>query len=302
MYISYDYYRIFYYVAKYRSFTKAANALMNNQPNVTRAIKNLEGELGCRLFIRSNRSVTLTPEGEKLYQHISVAFLHIENAENELIMEKNLQSGSLSIGVSEVALHCFLLPVLKKFREMYPKVRIRVSNHTTPQAIQALKQGIVDFAVVTTPTDASGTLRQTLLKEFQEVPVCGEAFAFLTKDTVAIQEIAKYPLVGLGAQTKTYMFYTEWFARKGIAYAPDIEASTADQILPLIRNNLGIGFVPEEFLKSESEMTGIYRLDLEEQIPNRHICMIKNTERSLSIAASKLEKMIIQNRSIICHR
>lgn len=72
--------------------------------------------------------------------------------------------------------------------------------------------------------------------------------------------------MGLGAQTKTYMFYTEWFAREGIAYAPDIEASTADQILPLIRNNLGIGFVPEEFLKSESEMTGIYRLDLEESL------------------------------------
>ena len=64
MNISYDYYRVFYYVAKYRSITQAAAALMNNQPNLTRIIKNLEGELGCSLFVRSRQGVPLTPEGE----------------------------------------------------------------------------------------------------------------------------------------------------------------------------------------------------------------------------------------------
>ena len=67
MYIDYDYYRIFYYVAKYRSFTRAANILVNSQPNITRAVRKLEEELGCSLFIRSNRGVRLTVEGEKLY-------------------------------------------------------------------------------------------------------------------------------------------------------------------------------------------------------------------------------------------
>ena len=62
MYINYEHYRIFYYVAKYRSFTQAASALLNNQPNITRTIKNLEDALGCTLFVRSNRGVTLTPE------------------------------------------------------------------------------------------------------------------------------------------------------------------------------------------------------------------------------------------------
>ena len=64
MNISYDYYKIFYFVARYGSFTRAAEVLMNNQPNITRSIKNLEGELGCTLFVRSNRGVTLTAEGE----------------------------------------------------------------------------------------------------------------------------------------------------------------------------------------------------------------------------------------------
>ena len=64
--ISYDYYRVFYYAARYRSFSRAAEALLSNQPNVTKFMNNLEAQLGCRLFVRSNRGVTLTPEGEKL--------------------------------------------------------------------------------------------------------------------------------------------------------------------------------------------------------------------------------------------
>lgn len=50
MYINYDYYRIFYYVAKYQNFTQAANILMNNQPNITRTVKNLESSLGLHAF------------------------------------------------------------------------------------------------------------------------------------------------------------------------------------------------------------------------------------------------------------
>ena len=50
MYISYDYYRVFYYVAKYGNITQAAKLILNSQPNLTRTIKNLEAELGCALF------------------------------------------------------------------------------------------------------------------------------------------------------------------------------------------------------------------------------------------------------------
>ena len=71
MNISYDSYRIFYYAAKYRSFSQAAAALYNNQPNVTRMIRRLESELGCALFFRSPQGVRLTPAGEKLYAPIA---------------------------------------------------------------------------------------------------------------------------------------------------------------------------------------------------------------------------------------
>ena len=97
MNISYDSYRVFYYVAKYRSFTQAAVVLMNNQPNVTRTIKNLEQALGCKLFIRSSRGAQLTPEGEQLYAHISLAFAHIQSGEEELAISRGLHGGGRSL-------------------------------------------------------------------------------------------------------------------------------------------------------------------------------------------------------------
>ena len=70
--ITYDYYRIFYYVAQYKSFTKAARALHNNQPNITRCMNNLEQELKCTLFLRSNKGIALTPEGRQLLEDLKL--------------------------------------------------------------------------------------------------------------------------------------------------------------------------------------------------------------------------------------
>ena len=67
MNLNFEYYKVFYYVSKYGSLTRAASVLMTSQPAVTRTIHNLENELGCRLFIRSKRGVELTPEGRTFY-------------------------------------------------------------------------------------------------------------------------------------------------------------------------------------------------------------------------------------------
>ena len=82
--ITYDYYRIFYYVAQYKSFTKAARALHNNQPNITRCMNNLEQELKCTLFLRSNKGIALTPEGRQLYEHVALAFEQLSIGEEEI--------------------------------------------------------------------------------------------------------------------------------------------------------------------------------------------------------------------------
>ncbi len=292
MYISYDYYRIFYYVAKYGNLSQAAKLLLNNQPNMTRTIKKLESELGCPLFLRSKKGMKLTPEGERLYEHIRIAAEHIDAGESELTESRNLQNGTVYIAASEVALRCLLLPVLKKYRILYPGIHIRISNHSTPQAIDALKDGSADIAVVTTPTVHTASLTETAVKPVNEIAVCSPYFKELTDKRVSLSELINFPLISLGKDTKSFEFYSAFFTAHGLPYNPYIEAFTADQILPMVEADLGIGFVPDEFLKDGD---GICRINLKEQIPKRNIVIIKRKEQPLSVAAKELERMIRQS-------
>ena len=293
MNITYDYYRIFYYVAKYQSFTLAANALYSSQPNITRSIKRLEFDLGCTLFIRSNKGVELTPEGEKLYSHIKVAFEHIQAGEEELSLEKTLQSGLISISVTEIALHCLMLPVLKDFHKTYPGIRIKISNHSTPQALYSLKVGLSDIAIVTSPVDVSRPLKVIPLKPIKEVAVCSLYFSELAGKELTLEELTNYPLISLEKQTKSYEFYSNYFVKYGLTFNPEIEAATTDQVLPMVKNDLGIGFVPMEFIENDIDKNNLLVLDIKEKIPPRNICLVTNTERPSSIVTRELEKNIL---------
>jgi len=293
MNVSYDYYRVFYYVATFKNFTHAAEKLMNSQPNITRTIKQLENTLGCRLFERSNRGVSLTPEGELLYEHIAVAFRQIEAGEEALIRPKNLKGGHVSIGVSEAALHGLLLPVLSEFHKTYPDIRIQISNHSTPQAISALQNRLVAFAIVTTPTDAPAPLIETPLKTYREILIGGAQFQALAQKKQSLRDLIPYPFVSLGKHAKTYQFYNQFFSIHGLVFNPEIEVATTDQILPLVKNNLGIGFIPE-YLAEEALARGeIIQISLEEVIPERQICLVESPDQTLSLAANAFKESLI---------
>ena len=248
MNISYEHYRVFYYVAKLQSFTQAASVLMNSQPNITRSIKNLEQELGCPLFTRSNRQVQLTPEGEALYRHVSIAFDQLQAGEEEIRFGKGLKGGILRIAATEVALRTILLPVLKEYRALYPGVHIKLMNGSTPTAIANLQSGLADLAVVTTPFQTPGQIRKTVIYSVQEAAVCGSGFADLAEKAITMAQLTQYPIISLSEQSGTFRFYSRLFEEQGLVFQPDIEAATADQILPMVKANLGIGFVSEAFL------------------------------------------------------
>lgn len=292
MNISYDSYRIFYYAAKYQGFTQAAGILGSSQPNITRTVKNLEAALGCKLFVRSNHGARLTPEGEKLYAHVSLAFEHIQAGEEELAANQSLQSGIVTVAASEIALHCCLLPVLKAYRAKYPGVRIRVSNHSTPQAIEVLKDGLADFAVVTMPRHFPKTLRLHKIMDIQELPVAGAAFSSLREKPLILKDLASFPLVGLGPHTATFGLYNQFFAEYGLTFQPDIETATADQILPMVKSDLGIGFVPEAFAQDDILAGNVFALSLKTPVPKHPICLLKQEKLPLSVAAKELERMI----------
>ena len=294
MNISYDAYRVFFYTAKYRSFTLAARALQNSQPNITRTIKNLEQDLGCTLFLRNNRRVELTQDGEALYRHVSVAFEQLQAGEDALRRGSGLDGGILRIAATEIALRVFLLPVLSCFRARYPGVHIKLLNSSTPAAIEALNMGLADLAFVTTPADITEKLRSTPLADVQEVAVCGGAYPSLTGSEVTLEALSGYPMISLGEHGSTYRFYRQFFADHHASFEPDIEAATADLILPMVKANLGIGFVPASFLSEEG--LSVYPIALAEKIPLRKVCLVEAAQHPATASIKELKKICFAHR------
>lgn len=287
MNISYDHYRIFYYVARYKSFTRAAEVMLCNQPNLTRAVKSLERQIGCTLFERTNKGVQLTVDGVELYEHIRVAFEHIQAGEEAVSAKHNMEHGMVSVGATEIALHGCLLPVLGHYHRLYPGVRIRILNVSTPQALKMADNRLVDLAIVTTPLYSKGALDTIPLAAFREVPICAEGFA--CGETVTIAELAQKPMISLGAGTSTYDYYVEEFLKHGCPFSADIEAATADQIIPLVKQGLGIGFVPEQFAKEEK---GIRTMELTDAELTRQIVLVRKAGHSLPLPARKLVELL----------
>ncbi len=291
MNISYDHYRIFYYVARYKSFTRAAEMLYSNQPNLTRAIKNLEKQLDCTLFERTNKGVVLTEEGAELYEHISIAFKHIQAGEESISLKNSLQNGVVSLGATEIALRCYLLPILSRYHDLYPGIRIKILNVSTPQAIRMVDNRLIDLAVVTTPMEPNDKIQTSPLCSLTEVPVCSTDLN--VSDGITLEDLAGYPMISLGKGSSTYDLYFKMFAGAGVDFSPDIEAATADQILPLVKHGLGVGFVPEQFLEGE---TGVKRISLTQGLPERKITLVKKKRQSLTLPARELIKLINEQK------
>ena len=294
MYVDWEYYKIFYFVAKYRNFTKAARVLGSNQPNITHTMNKLEDQLHCVLFIRSNRGVTLTPEGEMLYSRIASAAVQIQDAEEELSASATLEHGTISISATETALNIYLSKKLRDFHTEYPGIRLRISNHSTPQAVQAVKNGEVDFAVISTPAEVEQGLKMVELRPFYEVLVGGKTFTALASRRLTLKELSCYPLISLGDESMTRSFYRQFFLDHDAVLRPDTEAATTDQMLTLVKSELGLAFVPEPMAKERLARGELVELHLQEIIPSRSICLVYDHHRPLNTAARKFQQMITQ--------
>jgi DNA-binding transcriptional LysR family regulator len=149
MNISYDWYRVFETVVACGSISSAGEKLYISQPAVSQIIKQLENALGCALLIRTAKGVKLTSEGEALYKHIALGLEQIRLGERRLESMLNLDSGEIRIGASDMTLKYYLLPYLEEFHRLYPAIKISITNQPTPDIMSKLKQGQIDFGVVT---------------------------------------------------------------------------------------------------------------------------------------------------------
>ena len=120
----------------------------------------------------------------------------------------------------------------------------------------------------------------------------GSTFTALASQNLSLKELADYPLISLSEESMTRSFYRQFFLEHDAILKPDTEAATTDQMLTLVRRELGLAFVPEPMARDLLDRGEIVQLHLQESIPMRSICLVYDHHRPLNTAARKFQQLL----------
>ena len=293
MLVNLEYYKVFYYVAKCGSVTLAANELFISQPAVSQAIKQLETAVGCQLFVRVSKGVRLTPEGDALFAYVKKGYEHILQGEKKLEEILNFDSGEIRIGASDMTLRFYLLSYIEKFHRSYPSIKIIVSNAPTPETIKSLKEGKIDFGIVSSPILESQDYKIHEVYDIQDTFVASTRFGWLKGKTVGLSELERLPIVCLEKNTSTRRFIDKFLLDNNIVLKPEFELATSDLIVKFAERDMGIGCVVKSFAEDSINDGKLFELNLSKPIPQRKICVITGNKTPISHAGEMLLKTMI---------
>ena len=281
--INYELYKVFYHVASTLNFSEASKQLFISQSAVSQSIKTLERKLDQTLFIRSTKKVQLTPEGEILMRHIEPAMNLIQKGEAQLI-DAASTGGQIRIGASDTICRYFLIPYLERFHKAFPGAHIKVINHTSMKCAELLRNGQVDLIVVNYPNNHLGTAASVLrIKKFRDVFIAGSPFLELKDRTVSFSELLHYPILMLDKNSTTNEFLHQVFQQHQLDLVPEIELTSNDLLIDLARIGLGIAFVPDYCITSQSD--DLFLLKTKEELPYRELAVAYNDQLPLSRAS-----------------
>lgn len=108
----------------------------------------------------------------------------------------------------------------------------------------------------------------------------------------ALKELQQYPLICLGSETMTYAFYNQFYLSNNLVLQPDTEAATTDQVVPLVKSGLGLGYVPQNFAKDALAAGDVFTIQLKEEIPARHVVLVQDGGRVPNAAAREFARML----------
>lgn len=309
--ISLEYYKVFYYVAKFGGITAAAKQLSLSQPAVSQQIAALESQLSVSLFKRNGRGITMTAEGELLYEYVAKGYEEILQGEKRLAQLIHLEAGEVRVGASDMTLRFYLLPYLEKFHELYPGIKVTVTNGPTPETLRYLSEGRIDFGVVSSPfpegikavpyaehphrkellaaqATSSSVIRYMDVQQIEDCFVAGRHFMSYRNHMIDLDELEKLPLITLEGSTSSGKYVTDFLGKNGVTIHPEFELATSDMIIQFAERSLGIGMVVRDFAKEGLESGKLFELRFKQRIPPRHIRIVTDTRHPLSKAAASL--------------
>ena len=285
-------YKTFAVAAECKSVSEAAKKLFISQPSVSAELSALENELNVRLFFRSNRGITLTEEGKVLYEYIKNAFSFIEKGEEKLREISGLKSGTLRIGASDMTLKFFLLDYITEFRDLYPDVRLTVTNNPTPKTLDSLRSGEIDFGVVSEPFSLVNQEEFVLIpvKTINDIFIVKSNSELAKEKNITRKRLSELPLIMLERHTSTRSYVSSYL---GADFpSPIIELATSDLLLDFAERGIGVSSIVEDFALDSLKSGKTVKLDLCEGIPQRRFFLAYLRRIPMSVAAQRMISLI----------
>ena len=281
-------YRIFYTVAKEKNISRAAHSLFISQPAVSKTIHRLEDRLGATLFFRTSRGVSLTAEGQVLFESVEAAMQSLSSGEYQILKMKNLDLGHIRIGVSTTLCKHLLLPYLKDFIHMHPHVRISIYCQSTNQTVKLLEEGIIEiediFAASPCCLEHLG-LTEHISKQLVSSHPSPEIYLESTLfDTATILLLDK--------ENMTRQYIDDYLSIRHIQPKHLLEVTTMDLLIEFAKIGLGVACVIKNFILEELKSGALVEVPLSIPIHRREIGFAYSLHRALSCAAEEFIKAV----------
>ena len=261
-------YRVFREVAETGNISAAAQNLYISQSAVSQSVKQLEGALQTRLFIRSPRGVTLTDDGQMLFEHVRSAMGLLETGEEKLAQTRALQMGKLVIGASDTVTSQFLLPHLDSFHKKYPNIHIQIISGRSHKVLGLLRSGKVDVAFASSPSEDEG-LSCVPCFATHSCFVAAADYPCDFERAYSMQELAALPLILLERKASSRVYL-----------------GARSLLVDLARIGFGVAGVTREFVTAELESGAIRELKTDFEIPPRSVdmCTLRDVPPSAATA------------------
>jgi DNA-binding transcriptional LysR family regulator len=237
--------RYFVAVAEERRFGRAARRLHMAQPPLSRQIQALEGELGFKLFLRSRRSVEVTPGGTVLLDRARHVFAELDRAVHEARRASTGETGRIAIGYLSSLAYSGLTRYLRAIREELPSVEVVLRELAPAEQLEALKERRIDIGLLRGPIDDPSIVSERVRRErlFLAMPL-GHPLA--RRQRVLLSLAANEPFVSF-PRARAAAFFDSLIALCARAgFSPRIvqEAPQLD-MLSLVAAGFGIAILPE---------------------------------------------------------
>ena len=271
MNVNLELYKVFYYVGKNKSISKAADELMISQPAISRSVKTLEEQLNVNLFIRKRDGVELSEAGLLIFDKIKNAIMLIENLENEISSFKKLDFGYINIGASKTILHEFLMRYITEFHKEYPNIVIRVYTDKTSLLIKKSKIGLID--IIFTNLDDNDFENVRLIK-INDCLAVNESYSNLKNKVISNKELEELPFILLTKGATSRNIFDNVCNKNGIRINPIMEFGSNSLVKEFTLSGFGVGLLTEEFIKEEIKSGKLIKLNTKLNLGSKYIGML----------------------------